>query len=137
MEPAVRELTSDDLLTVTVSNVKVNPASLNMRKLAAALHLVDRRFSQGDDQPQLLPADGAPERKGALRKLWQRLVGFRPWRWQGAAGIEGRRGQGFHDGLHEYLMHGGMVRFGTYRDNSLWHSAANDRAREAKHELTY
>ena len=40
------------------------------RELAAALHFVDRRFSQGDDLPQLLATDRAPEGKGAaLREL--------------------------------------------------------------------
>lgn len=40
------------------------------RELAAPLHFVDRRFSQGDDQPQFLAADGALEEKGAtFRKL--------------------------------------------------------------------
>ena len=39
-------------------------------ELAAALHFVDRRFSQGDDLPQLLATDRAPEGKGAaLREL--------------------------------------------------------------------
>ena len=49
------------------------------RELAAALHFVNRRFGQGDDQPQLLPADGAPEgKRAAFRELRQLLVGFRP-----------------------------------------------------------
>src|SRR5690606_41771720 len=36
-------------------------------ELAAALHFVDRRFSQGDDLPHFLAADGATERSEERR----------------------------------------------------------------------
>lgn len=47
-------------------------------ELAAALHFVDRRFGQGDDLPQFLAADGAPEGQNhPLGVLWKIIVTLR------------------------------------------------------------
>jgi hypothetical protein len=62
---------------------------LKRREFAAAFHFVDRRFGQGDDLPQFLAADGAPEGKGAaLRKLRQCLITFRARQGEGLASVD-------------------------------------------------
>lgn len=53
-------------------------------KFAAALHFVDCCFGQGDDLPQLMATDRAPEGKGvSLRELRQCLVGTCSWQGEG------------------------------------------------------
>src|SRR5690606_34088306 len=104
-------------------------------ELAAALHFVDRRFSQGDDLPQFLAADGATEGQDtALRELWEIVVGVRAGQ---GNGYRARRilGAGvsavelcrviLHIALRERsalqgsLPHEVMVAFIDYRGNSL------------------
>ena len=64
-------------------------------ELTATLHFVDRRFGEGNDLPQFLPANGATKGKDtALWKLRQSLVGIRAWQGEadiGAGGIGGLR----------------------------------------------
>ena len=38
-------------------------------ELTATLQFVDRRFGEGNDLPQFLATNGAPDGKGTLRKL--------------------------------------------------------------------